>query len=39
VRSALAVIAFGRGQPLRGRLLAELTDDEVEEVSKGGVSE
>ena len=39
VRSALAVIAFGRGQPLRGRLLAELTDDEVEEVLKDGVSE
>lgn len=39
VRSALAVIAFGRGQPQRGRLLAELTDDEVEEVLKDGASE
>jgi hypothetical protein len=35
VRSALVVIAFGRGQPLRGRLMAELTDDEIEEVLKG----
>lgn len=39
VRSALAVIAFGRGQALRGRLLAELTDDEVEAVLEGGARE